>query len=81
VKKVELVTADINLASFCLALGSHLESLQQIAPGKVEITLTNVPEEAETALLNDMKVGARTLFSAQLAIRTGITAAMRRARA
>ena len=79
-KNVELVTTDINVASFCLALGSHLESLQQTAPGKIEIKLTNVPEDAETALLNDMKVGARTLFGAQLAIRTAITSAMRRGR-
>jgi len=79
--KTDVVTTDINTGAFCLAQpGARLEGLQQIAPGRFEIKLSNVPEEAERDFLNDAPVGARSLFAAQGAIRTALTAAMRRAR-
>ena len=79
--KTEVVTTDINTAAFCLAQnGARLENLKQVAPGRFEIKLSGVPETAEQDFLNDAPVGARSLFAAQGAIRTALTAAMRRAR-
>ena len=77
---VVLVTEDAGLAAFAIATGAHLDGLTETKPRRFDFRLSQCRPDLETAYLNNEKVGARDLLSAEHAVKTALAGAYRRAR-